>query len=186
MIIEYQPAGGRKLRVRVLEAETPGAICMKKDTALRLTLTVPSGSPPGTAEMFLRGWTEIGAWNRWSRGKAEERKKKRKELEQARLALENFLNSEFSGLQSSMGIRGIAWNTRCPDRVWAVFRYDTCTVSFHPALGKYPAEVIREVAVHELLHVRHREHDRQFWEELTQWVPKWPYLEGVLRCGQLS
>ncbi len=44
-----------------------------------------------------------------------------------------------------------------------------------------PREVIEYVAVHELAHVRHRNHSSAFWKEVEKYLPDWKEKRGWLK-----
>ena len=162
---------------------------------LRLTLSIRfqmlarALSSPGwmAAQQFLKGWMpETWPAKHASPGSRRGREQRREERDKDRRALEACLASLMPALEAELGLKGIAWDTCCQGKAWARFRYGEYRISFHPILGLQEMDVIREVALHELLHTRYREHVPAFWQELTHLEPEWPCLEGRLRNGKLS
>lgn len=56
-------------------------------------------------------------------------------------------------------------------------RWGSCaadgTLRFNWRLVLAPPAALDYVAVHELAHLRHRDHSRAFWDEVTRWLPDW-------------
>ena len=187
MVIQDRLPSGAVIRARVIVVENAGAICMKMDTAGHLCVNVPFGAPDSAAQQFLKAWMpETWPAAHASPGSRRGREQRREDRDRDRAALEACLTGLMPALEAEMGLKGIAWDTCCQGKAWARFRYDENRISFHPALGLQEMDVIREVALHELLHTRYREHVPAFWQELTHLEPEWPCLEGRLRNGKLS
>lgn len=47
---------------------------------------------------------------------------------------------------------------------------------------KLPFTLIDYIVIHELVHIRHKDHSKEFYQELGKFVPEWRELDGRL-CG---
>ncbi|MBU2429240.1 MAG: M48 family metallopeptidase, partial [Proteobacteria bacterium] len=47
---------------------------------------------------------------------------------------------------------------------------------------KLPFTLIDYIVVHELVHIRHKHHSKEFYQELAKFVPEWKKLDDKL-CG---
>jgi predicted metal-dependent hydrolase len=55
------------------------------------------------------------------------------------------------------------------------------TLSFNTMLAKVPVEAIEYVVVHELAHIRHKHHQRTFWELVEKVLPDYRERQAILR-----
>jgi len=64
-------------------------------------------------------------------------------------------------------------------------RWGSCSgknrVSLSCFLVKLPYEVIDYVIVHELCHIKHKNHSKEFWEEVAKHCPEYKNLIASLR-----
>lgn len=60
----------------------------------------------------------------------------------------------------------------------------TGTLSFNWRLVIGPVEALDYVVVHELIHLRHHNHSRQFWDALTAAMPDWKPRAQWLRANE--
>jgi predicted metal-dependent hydrolase len=67
-------------------------------------------------------------------------------------------------------------------------RWGSCstsgTLSFNWRLVIGPAHALRYVVVHELIHIRHHNHSRAFWQALTEALPAWKHSADWLRANE--
>ena len=57
-----------------------------------------------------------------------------------------------------------------------------CTIRYTFRLLYCPKEVIEYVVVHELSHVRHRNHAKAFWQEVERYMPDWKAKRAWLKA----
>jgi predicted metal-dependent hydrolase len=55
------------------------------------------------------------------------------------------------------------------------------TLSFNTMLAKVPVEAIEYVVVHELVHIRHKHHQRAFWKLVEDMIPDYRERQAILR-----
>jgi predicted metal-dependent hydrolase len=48
-----------------------------------------------------------------------------------------------------------------------------------------PKEVLEYVIVHELSHIRHKDHSRAFWDEVERYIPDWKEKRAYLKSHAL-
>ena len=64
-------------------------------------------------------------------------------------------------------------------------RFGSCssqnTLCFSLYLMQYPSEAIDAVVVHELCHMRHRNHSGAFYAEVERWLPDYRAREALLK-----
>jgi len=108
----------------------------------------------------------VGAIDRWYRREARERIATVTATEAARLELE-------------------------PGRVTIrdqKTRWGSCstsgTLSFNWRLVVGPGHALRYVVIHELVHIRHHNHSRIFWDALTEALPDWKRSADWLRANE--
>ena len=67
-------------------------------------------------------------------------------------------------------------------------RWGSCstsgTLSFNWRLVIGPGHALRYVVVHELIHIRHHNHSRAFWNDLTEAMPDWKRSAMWLRANE--
>ena len=54
-------------------------------------------------------------------------------------------------------------------------------LSFNTGLIKLPLDVIQYVIIHELTHIKHKHHQKAFWEEVEHYSPNYKKLEQQLK-----
>ena len=54
-------------------------------------------------------------------------------------------------------------------------------LSFNTGLSKLPLDVIQYVIIHELAHIKHKHHQKAFWQEVERYSPKYKKLEQQLK-----
>ncbi len=64
-------------------------------------------------------------------------------------------------------------------------RWGSCSDRNHLSLNRYllilPDRLIDYVIVHELIHIRHKNHSKRFWEHVAQFTPDWKEDRKALR-----
>jgi predicted metal-dependent hydrolase len=67
-------------------------------------------------------------------------------------------------------------------------RWGSCstsgTLSFNWRLLVGPGHAMRYVVIHELVHIRHHNHSRSFWNALTEALPEWKRSADWLRANE--
>jgi predicted metal-dependent hydrolase len=67
-------------------------------------------------------------------------------------------------------------------------RWGSCstsgTLSFNWRLVLGPGHALRYVVIHELVHIRHHNHSRSFWNALTEALPEWKRSADWLRANE--
>ena len=57
-------------------------------------------------------------------------------------------------------------------------------LSFNTMIMKLPHDVIQYIIVHELAHIRHKHHQKSFWEEIEKYMPE--YKQHVIELKKYS
>lgn len=64
-------------------------------------------------------------------------------------------------------------------------RFGSCSaknsISLNILLMKYPLEVIEYVVIHELAHIKHKNHSRKFWSLVEEYCPDYKRLDKMLK-----
>lgn len=64
-------------------------------------------------------------------------------------------------------------------------RFGSCSsknsISLNILLMKYPLEVIEYVVIHELAHIKHKNHSRLFWNLVEQYCPNYKQYDKMLK-----
>jgi len=67
-------------------------------------------------------------------------------------------------------------------------RWGSCstsgTLSFNWRLVVGPGHALRYVVIHELVHIRHHNHSRSFWNALSEALPEWKRSADWLRANE--
>lgn len=59
-------------------------------------------------------------------------------------------------------------------RTWGSCNYKN-EVNFNTLLVKYPIEIVEYVVIHELAHIKHKNHSKQFWNLVEEYCPNYKY-----------
>ncbi|MEX1220449.1 MAG: SprT family zinc-dependent metalloprotease [Solirubrobacterales bacterium] len=170
-------SGAEVLAATVMDFDRPGVIWLDAAPVL-IELT---GSERAVARMLpgQSSWVEpslqvggsrrrdaAGAIDRWYRREARERIEAVTAVEADRLELE-------------------------PGRVTIRdqrTRWGSCstsgTLSFNWRLVIGPGHALRYVVIHELIHIRHHNHSRAFWSDLTEALPDWKHSADWLKANE--
>jgi predicted metal-dependent hydrolase len=57
----------------------------------------------------------------------------------------------------------------------------TNNISLNTMLAKLPIDVVKYVIVHELAHIRHKNHQKEFWALVCKYMPKYKQLQNELK-----
>ena len=57
----------------------------------------------------------------------------------------------------------------------------TNNISLNTMLAKLPINVVKYVIVHELAHIRHKNHQKEFWALVGKYMPKYKQLQNELK-----
>ncbi len=64
-------------------------------------------------------------------------------------------------------------------------RFGSCSsknsISLNILLMKYPLEVIEYVIIHELAHIKHKNHSKRFWGLVQEYCPNYKFLDNQLK-----
>lgn len=155
------PILGRLLTVRISRQTGGGARVLRDGDCLLVTLAPRRGQPeqddPGSADAVEKALDEF-----------------RRSLAQEEIP------AGFARMQRLTGL--------CPPRVtlrkmtgsWGRCHADgSITMNFR--LVSYPPEVIDYVVLHELCHLVHFSHSREFWALVARYMPDYPAREALLR-----
>ena len=63
---------------------------------------------------------------------------------------------------------------------WGSCSYDN-TINLNLNLLKFPANVIEYVVIHELAHIKHKNHSKKFWDLVEIYCPEYKNCEKVLK-----
>ncbi|WP_428023165.1 M48 family metallopeptidase [Arcobacter sp.] len=63
---------------------------------------------------------------------------------------------------------------------WGSCSYDN-TINLNLNLLKFPANVIEYVVIHELAHIKHKNHSKKFWDLVEMYCPKYKECEKLLK-----
>lgn len=98
-----------------------------------------------------------------------------------------YMGERLEELSRKMGIAFVSMSVRNQKTRWG-----SCSaggrLSFNCRLMMAPPEIIDYVLIHELCHLRHMNHSKAFWEEVSRWDPyyeekrAWLKAEGRLLC----
>jgi len=56
------------------------------------------------------------------------------------------------------------------------------TLSFNTMLSKLPLQLITYIVVHELAHIRHKHHQKAFWDEVARYMPDFQHHRQTLKA----
>lgn len=158
--IEVRLTGGPRPVARLIEGLAPGRRPV-------MPLSFAAGPPPGTLEVGgSRRGQQLEAIDRWYRREARER-------------ITAVVRSEADRLELEPGRISIRDQRT---------RWGSCstsgTLSFNWRLVIGPGHALRYVVIHELVHIRHHDHSRAFWNALTEAMPDWKRSAAWLRANE--
>ncbi|WP_456452460.1 M48 family metallopeptidase, partial [Hydrogenimonas sp.] len=101
-------------------------------------------------------------------------------LERFRLAeAKRIFSHRVAYWSQKMGLVPKAVRCRRYKSLWGLCRGDD-TLVFNTALLRYDPELIDYVIVHELAHIRHKNHSKAFWALVARYIPDYRHLRSRL------
>lgn len=73
---------------------------------------------------------------------------------------------------AQMGVSYHSVSVSCAKSKWGSCSYDN-KIRYSYRLLYAPKEVVEYVVIHELAHTKHKNHSRQFWQEVEKYQPEW-------------
>lgn len=73
---------------------------------------------------------------------------------------------------SRMGVQAKSVAVSTAKGYWGICSAENC-IRYTFRLLYAPKEIIEYVAVHELSHIRHKDHSPRFWQEVARYIPDW-------------
>lgn len=147
--------------VRLVRVRRMGRIRLARDPRRRWTLTVPEGVEPASAAQFL------AAYERPERGSgvSDERLK----------ALQ-------AGWSARLGLGEVRLEIVPLPGCWGKCLFDGPVILINEAARRLPERAAEELLVHELCHLRVKDHRPAFWQMMTEVMPDWAAREGTIRA----
>jgi predicted metal-dependent hydrolase len=149
---------GRRYRLRVHEKDGPARVAVRGVASL--DLFVRKGSSPELRETILL---------RWHR-------------EQLKTLIPPLLNK----WQPILGVRVTAWGVKKMKTKWGSCNPTIQRVWFNLELAKKPPQCLEYIVVHELAHLRERNHSDRFTALMDAYLPRWRQLRRVLNASPLG
>ena len=147
-----------------------------------LVVRAPLRCPQKTIDSFVAGrrdWIEA-ALQRQSQRLAAHPPLTESEIESLRQQAKAYLPGRVAIWAQRMGLAPAAVKITS-----AHTRFGSCSsknsLCFSLYLMQYPPEAIDAVVVHELCHMRHRDHSPAFYAEVERWLPDYREREKLLR-----
>lgn len=147
-----------------------------------LVVRAPLRCPQKTIDSFVAGrrdWIEA-ALQRQSQRLAAHPPLTESEIESLRQQAKAYLPGRVALWSQRMGLAPAAVKITS-----ARTRFGSCSsknsLCFSLYLMQYPPEAIDAVVVHELCHMRHRDHSPAFYAEVERWLPDYRERERLLR-----
>ena len=147
-----------------------------------LVVRAPLRCPQKTIDSFVAGrrdWIEA-ALQRQSQRLAAHPPLTESEIESLRQQAKAYLPGRVAIWAQRMGLAPAAVKITS-----ARTRFGSCSsknsLCFSLYLMQYPPEAIDAVVVHELCHMRHRDHSPAFYAEVERWLPDYRQREKLLR-----
>lgn len=147
-----------------------------------VVVRAPLRCPQKTIDSFVAGrrdWIEA-ALQRQSQRLAAHPPLTESELESLRQQAKAYLPGRVALWSQRMGLAPAAVKITS-----ARTRFGSCSsknsLCFSLYLMQYPPEAIDAVVVHELCHMRHRDHSPAFYAEVERWLPDYREREKLLR-----
>ena len=147
-----------------------------------VVVRAPLRCPQKTIDSFVAGrrdWIEA-ALQRQSQRLAAHPPLTESELESLRQQAKAYLPGRVAIWAQRMGLAPAAVKITS-----ARTRFGSCSsknsLCFSLYLMQYPPEAIDAVVVHELCHMRHRDHSPAFYAEVERWLPDYREREKLLR-----
>ncbi len=83
-------------------------------------------------------------------------------------------------------VRPSEWRVRRMKTKWGTCNIQARRIWLNLELVKKPIECLEYIVVHELLHLKHRQHDEQFTALLDRFMPRWKLHKETLNRSPLS
>ena len=72
-----------------------------------------------------------------------------------------------------LGEAGVTWKLRTMKTLWGSCHFRKRHVTYNRELARAPRELVEYVVVHELAHIRHKDHSRAFYAFVARFLPDW-------------
>ena len=141
---------GTRYLLKIIEAENYGVSTTKKHVKL---------SAPKVATLAKKAST-IDQWYR------------------TELATE--LPAMIAKWEKKVGVKSNKWSLRKMRTKWGSCNPDTKAMLFNPELAKKPFMCIEYVVLHELVHLKERNHNKNFIHLMDTYMPDWEYVREEL------
>ena len=149
---------GRRYRLRVQEHDGPAGISLRGASTLELRVR-----PGATADQ------REGVLAKWYR-------------QQLRATAAPMLDA----WQAKLGVHARAWGIKKMKTKWGSCNASAGRIWLNLELVKKPPRCIEYIALHELLHLRHRHHDDAFTALLDHHLPTWRQVRAELNRAPLA
>ncbi len=149
---------GKRLLLKLKEAEMPSKVLIRNKTQLELTVR------PGA-----------------------DREKKEKLLEEFyRNELKKRIPELIEKWEKKIGVKVSAWGVKKMTTKWGTCNREAKRIWINLELAKKPISCLEYIIVHEMVHIIERHHNDKFMSLMTKHLPKWKQLKNELNTSPVS
>lgn len=149
---------GKRLLLKLNEAEMPGKVLIKNKTQLQLTIR------PGA-----------------------DREKKEKLVEEFyRIELKKRIPELIEKWEKKIGVKVSSWGVKKMTTKWGTCNREAKRIWINLELAKKPLSCLEYIIVHEMVHIIERHHNDKFMSLMTKHLPKWKQLKNELNTSPVS
>lgn len=107
--------------------------------------------------------------------------------ENIRKSIEGFYRKEadkilpplFSQAEKITGIKAASWKIKKMSRSWGLCKRDG-SISINRNLIRYAQDTVLYVLIHELCHIKHFDHSKEFWNLVEYYLPEYQQQKNIL------
>ena len=100
-----------------------------------------------------------------------------------RRALAEYLEESVARYSNATGLYPARWRIRKMRGIWGNCNHATGTVTFNAHLVRFKRECIDYIVLHELAHLKYPDHQKQFKEYISAFMPDWKIRKKILNGG---